>query len=91
MSFLTGTLAGAVFAGGVYYSFSYRLRTEVVQYKSSLHRLSEEMIDPRSGVKLPAPAAERIAPAPFSALVKQQWNEQVGNTFRKVTEWRPRG
>ncbi|KAG8751237.1 hypothetical protein FRC14_008052 [Serendipita sp. 396] len=89
MSFFTGAVAGAVLAGGVYYSFSYRVRTGVLQYKSSLHELSERMNNPQSGLDIPPAASERIAPPPFSALVKQRWNEQVGSAFKGITEWRP--
>ncbi|KAG8793038.1 hypothetical protein FRC17_008503 [Serendipita sp. 399] len=79
MSFFTGAVAGAVLAGGV------GQRTVF----DNLHELSERMNNPRSGIEIPPAAAERIAPPPFSALVKQRWNEQVGSIFRGITEWRP--
>ncbi|PVF96686.1 hypothetical protein CPB86DRAFT_736401 [Serendipita vermifera] len=90
MSFAAGTVAGAILAGGVYYSFSYRLRNSTLQYKSTLHDLSQEMINPQTGIHIPPSAAERIPRSDtFGGLVKQQWNETVGNAFQKATDWRP--
>jgi hypothetical protein len=57
----------------------------------SLHELSERMTNPRSGIEIPPSAAERIVPTTaFSALVKQQWNEQIDNLFKRATDWQSR-
>jgi len=82
MSFINGLLAGSLLAGGIYYSFSYGIRNGTLEYKRQLHTLSERMVNPNSGVKIPAPAAERIVPEPFSSLVKQKWNEHTQAIFQ---------
>ncbi|KAF9224882.1 hypothetical protein BS17DRAFT_801679 [Gyrodon lividus] len=90
MSFLAGSLAGAVVTGGVYYGFSTLMQTRTAQHRSDLHVLSERLISASTIIPSPPPASTRIAHRPFTAMLKFQWNEQVANTFATVGGWERR-
>ncbi|KAF9648278.1 hypothetical protein BDM02DRAFT_3187248 [Thelephora ganbajun] len=86
MSFLIGTVSGALVAGGVYYGFSNTINTRTNKLRKDLHSLSHRFkVDP---TQLTTPtASERITQRPFSALVQSRWNRQVDVLFKSVAEW----
>lgn len=56
----------------------------------SLHVLSQRLITPPSEYDPPPPAAARVVRKPFTALIKQSWNEKVGDLYvctRRGGKW----
>ncbi|KAF9238047.1 hypothetical protein BU15DRAFT_88487 [Melanogaster broomeanus] len=90
MSFLAGSLAGALVTGGVYYGFSNLMQTRTAQHRSDLHVLSERLVSASTIIPSPAPASTRITYRPFTAMVQSQWNEQIASAFATVGTWERR-
>ncbi|KAI6002153.1 hypothetical protein EDD15DRAFT_2158442 [Pisolithus albus] len=90
MSFLAGSVAGAVVSGGVYYGFSTLMQSRyvVVTYfhASSLHSLSERLSS-ASTIVPPPPASTRVVHRPFVTLVQSRWNQEVASIFATVAKW----
>ncbi|KIJ16425.1 hypothetical protein PAXINDRAFT_113541 [Paxillus involutus ATCC 200175] len=90
MSFLAGSLAGALVTGGVYYGFSNLIQTRTAQHRSDLHVLSQRLIGASTIVPSPPPASTRITHRPFTSMLQSQWNEQVAGAFATVGRWERR-
>ncbi|KIM60505.1 hypothetical protein SCLCIDRAFT_1216785 [Scleroderma citrinum Foug A] len=87
MSFVAGSVAGALISGGVYYGFSNLIQTRTTEHRSDLHNLSERLVTASSVVPSPSPASTRIAHRPFLALIQSRWNEELASAFSAVTRW----
>ncbi|KAH8112851.1 hypothetical protein DFH11DRAFT_1728202 [Phellopilus nigrolimitatus] len=88
MSFIVGTLSGAVAAGGVYYAFSNLIKSQTDAHRADMHALAHTLIaPPASTVPAPLPAAARIARSPVQSLLAGRWNEEIEGLFRKVGSW----
>ncbi|KAI6165307.1 hypothetical protein EDD17DRAFT_1472982 [Pisolithus thermaeus] len=84
MSFLAGSIAGAVVSGGVYYGFSSLMQSRCVVV--ILHLLSERLVT-ASTVLSPPPASTRVVHRPFLTLVQSRWNQEVASVFATVAKW----
>ncbi|TFK46395.1 hypothetical protein OE88DRAFT_1739494 [Heliocybe sulcata] len=91
MSFIFGTLSGALVAGGAYYGFSNLIQTRTQTHRRDLHTLSQRLLNPPSALNAPAPAAARIAHDAFSAQLKERWNQEIGGIFQISREWAAKG
>ncbi|KAF8558685.1 hypothetical protein OG21DRAFT_1404774 [Imleria badia] len=91
MSFLVGSLAGAVATGGVYYGFSNLIQTRTTQHRTDLHALSGRLVDaPSTTLPGPPPASARIVARPFTTMVQAQWNAHVASVYATVGGWERR-
>ncbi|KAL4072138.1 hypothetical protein V8B97DRAFT_1503143 [Scleroderma yunnanense] len=90
MSFLAGSVAGALISGGVYYGFSSLMQTKTAQHRSDLHVLSERLVTASTIVPAPSPASTRIAHRPFITLIQSRWNEELASAFSAVARWERR-
>ncbi|KAH7928879.1 hypothetical protein BV22DRAFT_1110251 [Leucogyrophana mollusca] len=90
MSFLVGSLAGALATGGVYYGFSNLIQTRTTQHRTDLHVLSERLVNASTIVPSPPPASMRISHRPFASLIQSRWNEEVAGLFASVGRWERR-
>ncbi|KAA1474533.1 hypothetical protein DENSPDRAFT_841133 [Dentipellis sp. KUC8613] len=77
MSFLVGPVSGALVAGGIYYGFSNLIQSRTEQHRQDLHRLAQHFTESIPSHPAPASAAARVVHRPFTALLKQQWNEKI--------------
>ncbi|KAH7883022.1 hypothetical protein F5I97DRAFT_168563 [Phlebopus sp. FC_14] len=87
MSFVAGSLAGAIVTGGIYYGFSNLIQTRTTRLRSDLHILSERLINASTVVPSPPPASARIAQRPFVSLLQSKWNEELAGVFAAVGKW----
>ncbi|KAI9567769.1 hypothetical protein HD554DRAFT_2023428 [Boletus coccyginus] len=87
MSFLVGSLAGAVATGGVYYGFSNLIQTRTAQHRNDLHALSGRLVDASATTPGPLPASARIVERPFTTMLQSRWNEHVATVFSTVGRW----
>ncbi|KAG6337020.1 hypothetical protein ID866_2080 [Astraeus odoratus] len=87
MSFVAGTLAGALVSGGIYYGFSNLMQSRYVQLLSIVRVLSERLVTASTIVPSPPPASSRIAHRPFVALIQSRWNEELASAFSAVARW----
>ncbi|KIJ64681.1 hypothetical protein HYDPIDRAFT_89906 [Hydnomerulius pinastri MD-312] len=87
MSFVAGSLAGALVTGGVYYGFSNLMQTRTAQHRGDLHVLSERFINATTTIPSPPPASTRITERPFAAMLQSRWNEEVAGVFAAVGKW----
>ncbi|KZP17375.1 hypothetical protein FIBSPDRAFT_747096 [Athelia psychrophila] len=87
MSFLVGSLAGGLVAGGVYYGFSNLMLTRTVEHRLDMHVLSQRLVGASSTVPSPPSAATRITHRPFASLLKDKWNQQTATVVEKVHAW----
>ncbi|KAG5643525.1 hypothetical protein DXG03_000717 [Asterophora parasitica] len=82
----------------VYYGFSNLMRTQTEHLRSDLLTISERLSSTTplatSPLSLSPPASARITPRPFSTLLKDKWNHELGALFagfgswdRRVGEW----
>ncbi|KAN0094607.1 hypothetical protein V8E55_002894 [Tylopilus felleus] len=90
MSFLVGSLAGAVATGGVYYGFSNLIQTRTAQHRTDLHRLSDTLVDASAGLPGPVPASKRIVERPFTTMLQARWNAHVAGAYATVGRWERR-
>jgi len=86
MSFLVGTISGALVAGGVYYGFSNTIDTRTKKLNTDLHALSHRFRVDSAQLTTPT-ASDRITQRPFSTLMQSLWNQQVDALFNGVAEW----
>ncbi|EJD01887.1 uncharacterized protein FOMMEDRAFT_168484 [Fomitiporia mediterranea MF3/22] len=86
MSFLTGTLSGALVAGGVYYGFSNLIKSQTEAHRTDMRVLAHTLTAPPR-VPGPPPAAERVAQRPMRSLLERRWNEQVEGIFKTFWRW----
>lgn len=86
MSFLAGSVAGAVVSGGVYYGFSTLMQSRTAQLRTDLHFLSERL-STASTIVPPPPASTRVVHRPFLTLVQSRWNQEVASIFATVAKW----
>jgi len=91
MSFLIGSLAGAVTTGGVYYGFSNLIQTRTAQHRDDLHTLSARLLGADTTIQGPAPASARIVERPFATMLQSRWNAHVANVFGTVGGWERKG
>ncbi|EPQ58636.1 hypothetical protein GLOTRDRAFT_110285 [Gloeophyllum trabeum ATCC 11539] len=91
MSFLSGSLAGALVAGGVYYGFSNLIQSRTQAHRADLHDLSRRLLNPPAALNAPPPAAERIHHDAFSTQLKDRWNHEIEGLFRTSTELAAKG
>ncbi|KDQ56683.1 hypothetical protein JAAARDRAFT_131933 [Jaapia argillacea MUCL 33604] len=98
MSFLTGTLSGALIAGGIYYGFSNLIQTRTKAHQADLHTLSQRLLDPPSSLPAPTPAVQRISHDNFGSYVKDRWNQEIegmvrtsGGWISRAQEWSKKG
>ncbi|KZT24088.1 hypothetical protein NEOLEDRAFT_1135626 [Neolentinus lepideus HHB14362 ss-1] len=91
MSFLSGTLSGALVAGGLYYGFSNLIQTRTKAHNADLHTLSQRLLNPLPASDVPPTAAERIHRDAFSAQLKDRWNQEIGGLFKTSREWAVKG
>ncbi|KAI5114938.1 hypothetical protein M0805_000582 [Coniferiporia weirii] len=88
MSFLVGTLSGAVVAGGVYYGFSNLIKGQTETHRAEMHALAYKLVaPPASTVPASLPAADRVTHAPVRSLLQGRWNQEVEGVFRTVASW----
>ncbi|KAF8128640.1 hypothetical protein EV363DRAFT_1170118 [Boletus edulis] len=87
MSFLVGSLAGAVATGGVYYGFSNLMQTRTAQHRHDLHHLATRLVDATATLPGPLPASKRIVEHPLKTMVQAQWNEHVASIYSTVGQW----
>ncbi|KAI8996682.1 hypothetical protein BD414DRAFT_478759 [Trametes punicea] len=94
MSFLIGSVSGALVAGGVYYGFSSMISSRAQQHRTDLHRLSERLVNASSEIPAPVPASARIQQRPFISMLQSGWNNHIEALFRqtrdldhRVLEW----
>jgi len=86
MSFLAGSLSGALVAGGIYYAiFSRDLQSRTMRHQRDIHCLVNNLQEPQ--VPAPSPAVARINYDPRKALLKQRWNEEIEGLFNTVRGW----
>ncbi|EMD36860.1 hypothetical protein CERSUDRAFT_114782 [Gelatoporia subvermispora B] len=86
MSFVLGTISGALAAGGVYYGFSNLMSSRTEMHRTDLHRLSQRLLEvPVSPEALPS-ASQRIVHHPFTSLMKEQWNAAIGTAFNSARD-----
>ncbi|KAH0831223.1 hypothetical protein J3R83DRAFT_13802, partial [Lanmaoa asiatica] len=93
MSFLVGSLAGAVATGGVsrfLISFRAYFLPAARHDTYSLHLLSEQLADASATIPGPLPASARIVERPFTTMLQSRWNEHVANVFSTVEGWERR-
>ncbi|KAI0267492.1 hypothetical protein BC834DRAFT_871540 [Gloeopeniophorella convolvens] len=81
MSFLIGPVSGALVAGGVYYGFSNLIESRTEQHRKDLHVLARRLITPPAEQDPPPSAADRITHSPFTSIVKQSWNDRLGELY----------
>ncbi|KAH9903214.1 hypothetical protein C8Q73DRAFT_634741 [Cubamyces lactineus] len=86
MSFLVGSVSGALVAGGVYYGFSSMISSRAQQHSADLHRLSERLVHASSDIPAPLPASARIPQRPFVSMLQNSWNSQVEALFRRTRD-----
>ncbi|KAI6026040.1 hypothetical protein EDC04DRAFT_228057 [Pisolithus marmoratus] len=86
MSFLAGSVAGALVSGGVYYGFSSLMQSKTAHLRADLHLLSERLVT-ASTIVPPPPASTRIVHRPFLTLVQSRWNQEVASIFATLTRW----
>ncbi|KAI0772995.1 hypothetical protein BD413DRAFT_473850 [Trametes elegans] len=94
MSFLVGSVSGALVAGGVYYGFSSMISSKTQQHREDLHHLSDRLVNASSDIPAPVPAVDRIPQRPFTSELQNSWNHQLealfrgaGNLDQKIIEW----
>ncbi|TFK85848.1 hypothetical protein K466DRAFT_493937 [Polyporus arcularius HHB13444] len=94
MSFLVGTVSGALVAGGVYYGFSSTMATRTQRHRADMHHLSERLVNAAADIPAPIPASQRIPERPFMSMLQDSWNTQIAALFRRtgdldrqVVEW----
>ncbi|KAJ7064020.1 hypothetical protein C8F01DRAFT_1250282 [Mycena amicta] len=90
MSFLLGPVSGALVAGGLYYGYSTVLQNRTEQHRKDLHAISVRLVTSPALIAAPPPAASRIAPRPFSALLKERWNQEIGVLVAGMRGWEDR-
>ncbi|KAJ7048287.1 hypothetical protein C8F01DRAFT_1192566 [Mycena amicta] len=78
MSFLLGPVSGALVAGGLYYGYSTVMQARTEQHRRDLHAISVRLVTTPALIAAPPPAASRIAPDTFSAVLKERWNAEIG-------------
>ncbi|TRM67079.1 hypothetical protein BD626DRAFT_484695 [Schizophyllum amplum] len=81
MSFLVGSLSGAVVAGGFYYGFSNLINSRTADHRRDLHTLSVRLVDHPSLVPAPPSAASRVTDRSFGDLVQTRWNQELAKLF----------
>ncbi|KAL1751574.1 hypothetical protein FB107DRAFT_278536 [Schizophyllum commune] len=81
MSFLVGSLSGAVVAGGFYYGFSNLINSRTSEHRRDLHSLSVRLVDHPTLVPAPPSAASRVSDSDFGDLVRLRWNQQLSKLF----------
>ncbi|KAF9781248.1 hypothetical protein BJ322DRAFT_1079981 [Thelephora terrestris] len=86
MSFLVGTISGALVAGGVYYGFSNTIETRTKQLRRGIHAVSHRFELDSAQAMVPT-ASDRITHRPFSTLLQGRWNQQVDSLFKTVAGW----
>ncbi|RPD61834.1 hypothetical protein L226DRAFT_612189 [Lentinus tigrinus ALCF2SS1-7] len=86
MSFLVGTVSGALVAGGVYYGFSAMMSTRTQQHRADMHHLSERLVNAAADIPAPIPASKRIPKRPFMSVVQSSWNTQIEALFHRTRE-----
>ncbi|KAI0704189.1 hypothetical protein C8T65DRAFT_654161 [Cerioporus squamosus] len=86
MSFLVGTVSGALVAGGVYYGFSSMMNTRTQRHRADMHHLSERLVNAAADIPAPIPAAQRIPERPFMSMLQDSWNNQIEALFRRTGE-----
>ena len=94
MSFLGGSLAGVVVAGGVYYGFSNLIHSRTAQHRGDMAILTDKLNNASTYVPSPPPASTYIRERPFGSLVESRWNEEVAKVFagasrleQRAAEW----
>ncbi|KAF7304090.1 hypothetical protein MIND_00640500 [Mycena indigotica] len=90
MSFLLGPVSGALVAGGLYYGYSTVMQTRTEQHRKDLHILSTRLTTTPALMTAPPPAASRISPTPFSAVLKERWNHEIGALVAEARTWEDR-
>ncbi|KAH7910384.1 hypothetical protein BJ138DRAFT_1087763 [Hygrophoropsis aurantiaca] len=90
MSFLVGSLAGALTTGGIYYGFSNMIQTRTAQHRADLHTISDRLVNASSTIPSPPPASMRIAQRPLAELIESRWNDEVAGLFSYVGRWEQR-
>jgi len=90
MSFLVGTLAGAVMTGGVYYGFSNLIHSRTAQHRADMAILTERLNNASTYVPTPPPASTHVRERPFASLVESRWNDEVAKLFASAGRWEQR-
>ncbi|KAF5384443.1 hypothetical protein D9615_003408 [Tricholomella constricta] len=70
----------------VYYGFSNLMHTRTEQHRADLHALSVRLVSTPT-TPAPPPAAARITHHPFSSMLKDRWNHELGALFAGFGSW----
>ncbi|EGO01167.1 hypothetical protein SERLA73DRAFT_134424 [Serpula lacrymans var. lacrymans S7.3] len=90
MSFLVGSVAGALVTGGVYYGFSNLIQTRTEEHRVDMHSLSDRLTNASTLIPSPPPASTRITHRPFASLLQSRWNDEMAGLFRSIGTWEER-
>lgn len=90
MSFVAGSLAGALVMGGIYHGFSNLVQTRTAQHRADIHMLSERIANASTTIPSAPPASTRITHHPLTSLIQSKWNDEVAGLFGTAWRWEQR-